>query len=185
MEHYTEVDNEQYIFTESNIQEGTKELPLDQLLELADKIWSDVKHNPGFNKEEKLSELTDYYFNKYKDFSYSFPIVIRWMIQLGKYNKKAFKKYLFKYKETKITCRKDFAILQAEYLVFLYKEENHYDQKYINNYREFIVKQLVEEEELHKKVEEEFNDELKKIDREKRERLFQYLLNIKSAKSSS
>jgi len=178
-EKYSEHDNQQYVFTETKVQEGTKELSIDNILTLGDDIWDDIRHNKDFGKEAKLNELTDYYFNKYKDFSYSFPIVIRWMIQLNKYSKKAFKKYLLKYKETKINNRKEFAILQAEYLVFLFKEEKHYDQKYINNYRDFIIKQLIEEEELHKRVEEEYKEELKKLDSDKRTAMYNYLLTMK------
>jgi len=173
-------EQDQFIFTETEIQEGTKELPIDDLLKLADTIWNDIKSDINYNKEEKLSYMTEYYFSKYKDFSYSFPIVIRWMIQLNTYNRKAFKKYLLKFKETKLISRKDFAILQAEYLVLIYKEtHSHYKNSDVNTYRDFIVKQLVDEEALHTTVEKEFKQELEAISKEKREQFYQYLLQTK------
>jgi hypothetical protein len=171
---------DQYVYTESRVQESYQHLSVDDLIKLANDIWKDIKSHPKFNDDSASDELTNEFFTKYKDFSYSFPIVIRWMIQLRVYSSKSFKKYLLKYKESNITSRKDFAILQSEYLVFLYKENKRYDQNNVNLYRDFVIKQLLEEEEEQIKIEKEFREELNNVNNEKRREAYEYFKNIRS-----
>lgn len=179
--------DDQFIFTETNIKNinvnyDQNHLDLGELVKLSNDIWNDVKCHHLFNIEEKESEMLRIYFTKYKDFAYGFPIVLKWMICLQQYSQNAFRKYLYKYKEAKITDRTEFVKIQAEYLVFLFKENKHYKIDDINQYRNFVIKQLLEEENLQKQIEQEFTKEInienEKEDKNKRLEIYEYFKNI-------
>jgi hypothetical protein len=170
------MDNTEYIYTDTTVKYSNS-LPINDILELADIIWKDIKKLP--NNDNSNDSTYQMIFDKYKDFGYSFPLILRWMVQLKKYSSKSFKKFLLKYSTANIESKKDFLILQAEYLVYLYKEDNKYDKNQVNLYREFIIKQLLEEDvilqelELELKKEEEINSE------NKRKKLYEYVINNK------
>jgi hypothetical protein len=174
----------QYIFTETNVsQTYSQNLPIEDLVKLADQIWADVKTHPDFGttdeKDKEHEDMYYIYFDKYKDFGLSFPIILRWMIQMTKYSSKAFKKFLIKYNTANVSDKKESLILQAEYIVFLYKESQHYDEKNVNFYRDYIIKVLLEEHNAHEKIQEEIKQELEKIKDEKRIELYEYLQRYK------
>ena len=165
-----------YIFTETKCDiNRAQSLPLDDILQLGNNIWNDVKTHPDIKDEKKSEELYYKIFNKYKDFGTSFPIILRWMVQMRRYSEKAFKKFLIKYSTANIESKKDFLILQADYVVYLYEENKHYDKKHVQTYRDFIIKQLLEEEDRIKAIQEELNKELDSIDYEKRKRIYDYI----------
>lgn len=151
----------------------------EQLLTLANSVWAEIKKE--FKTNTDLDSLYITIFDRHKDFGTSFPLILRWMVQMQKYSEKAFKKFLVKYTSTKINSKKDFLILQAEYIVYLYEESKHYSKKDINQYREFIIKQLLEEDALFDKVHEEVQIEEQKnkeqLSKEVREKLYNYLLS--------
>lgn len=175
-------DNANYIFTETEVKPNmnyAKSLPLDDILALGNNIWNEVRHNPDIKNEKKAEEIYYATYNKYHDFGSSFPLILRWMVQMHKYSEKAFKKFLRKYSTANISSKKDFLILQADYIVYLYEENKHCDKKHINTYREFIIKQLLEEEEQMKKIDEELKTEIANLDDEKRKRLYEYICQKK------
>lgn len=170
-------DNAEYVFDEINLNNKikyTKSLPLEDIIALANNIWSEVKKLPDDISEKQYYEL----HNKYNEFGSSFPIILRWMIQLKKYSTKAFKRFLIKYSNTDITSRRDFLILQAEYLVYLFEENKHHDKKVINNYREFIIKQLLEEDEKMNNIIQEAEEEIRKREFNKRNQLYNYVKQL-------
>jgi len=165
-----------YVYTDTEVKYNTNynnSLPLNDIILLGNKIWNEFKHD--INNKIDNEELYDKYFNKYNEFGISFPLILRWMIQMNKYSEKAFKKFLLKYSTTNITCKKDFLILQADYIVFLYEESKHFNKKEVNNYREFIIKQLLDEENQLKKIQDEYKQEMLTIDDDKRKQLYNYL----------
>lgn len=170
--------DEQYEYTSQYCQYNHN-YSQEQLLALANAIWQEVKKD----KQTDLDSLYVSVFDKYKDFGMSFPLILRWMVQMKKFSEKAFKKFLIKYSSSKVNSKKDFLILQAEYLVYLYEESKHYSKSDVVQYREFIIKQLLEEDALFDKVHEEVQIEEKKnkevLSKESREKLYNYLLNNK------
>lgn len=177
--------NETYVFTETKMDSNinyAKSLPLDDIIKIANNIWHEVKKHPDIHDEKKSENIYHNIYNKYHEFGSSFPLILRWMVQMHKYSEKAFKKFLIKYSSANISSKKDFLILQADYIVYLYEENKHYDKKHINSYREFIIKQLLDEEDELKKIENELSSELNKIDDEKRKRLYDYLFIQQSNK---
>lgn len=169
-------DNTEYIYSETKVNtQYSQSLQIDELIKLANVIWTDVKSN----KKQNTEEMFDVVFNKYREFGSSFPIILRWMVEMDKFSDRAFKKFLYKYSNTDITNKKDFLIVQAEYLVYLYEETKHYDKNQVNLYREFIIKQLLEEDKLLSQMEEETKKELEKLKEEKRKELYEYVKSIK------
>lgn len=172
-----------YIFSEANVKYDNK-LPLDDLLSLADSIWKDVKKDKNIiDTDEELEKKYYEIYNKHHDFGTSFPLILRWMVYMDKYSNKAFKKFLIKYGNSNISNKKEFIIVQAEYLVYLYEENRHYNKKNVNAYRDFIIKQLLDEEEEIKKIHEEFQAEVKKTDNNIRKQLYEELINKKLLKA--
>ena len=94
---------------------------------------------------------------------------------MHRYSEKAFKKFLIKYSTAKIETKQDFLILQADYIVYLYEENKHYNKKHVNTYREFIIKQLLDEEEQLKNIQNELKTEMDTLDDNKRKRLYEYI----------
>lgn len=175
-------DGSNYIFTETEVKPNmnyTRSLPLDDILALGNKIWNEVSHNPDIKNEKKGEEIYHMIYNKYYDFGSSFPLILRWMVQMYKYSEKAFKKFLIKYSTADISSKKDFLILQADYIVYLYEENKHWDKKHVNAYRDFIIKQLLDEEDQMKKIDEELKAEIANLDIEKRKRLYEYVYQKK------
>lgn len=170
-------DESNYVFSESTAY-CAQSLPLDDLIRLANSIWNEVR-SVHITDENELESYYLHVHSKYKDFGSSFPIVLRWMVQLKKYSEKAFRKFLIKYSSSKIESKKDFLILQADYIVYIYKENKHHDKKNIEAYREFIIKQLLDEESEMKQIEEEYKKELEKASYEKRRDLYNELINNK------
>ena len=165
--------NTEYAFADNQIK-YTQSLPMDDIIAMANNIWSDVKKLPDDISETQYHDI----YNKYREFGSSFPIILRWMIQMKKYSNKAFKRFLIKYSGTDIKSRTEYLKLQAEYLVYLYQEGEHYSKKDINNYRDFIIKQLMDEDDKMTKYIQEADVEINKIEYEKRERLYNYIKQL-------
>jgi hypothetical protein len=142
-----------YIYTSQNCSYENN-VSFDDLLEMANNIWKEVKKE--LKKTNDLDSLYIQFFDKYKDFGKSFPIILRWMVQMQSYSEKAFKKFLIKYSNANIQNKKDFLILQADYIVYLYEESKHYKKQEVVNYKEFIIKQLLEEDSMFDKIQEEY-----------------------------
>lgn len=187
-------DNAEYIFSDVLVTDTKitrNEIPMDNLLKLAGTIWNEVlleltKLDKSLNSssssssksqsnEDKLETIFSDIYNKYHDFGSSFPLILRWMVQMKKYSERAFKKFLIKYKSANITSKKEFLILQAEYIVYVYEDSGHHDKKNINTYREFIVKQLLEEEETFNQIQNELKQELEHATVDQRKELYNYI----------
>ena len=164
--------DDQYDFGESQV--GRVPIAINDLVKLANDIWDDVK------KSKKDDEETlNYYFSKYSDFSSSFPLILRFMIQTKSFSKSAFTKFLHKFNTIKQSDKKEFTKVQGEYLVYLYSEKGHKTSSDINNYRLFIQKQLLDEleeiEQCQKEAAEKIIEMDKGISDERRASLFKYL----------
>ena len=131
-----------YVFSEKEVKPNinyAKSLPFDEIVQLANKIWNEVRHNPDIKNEKKAEEIYYTIYNKYHDFGSSFPLILRWMVQMHRYSDHAFKKFLRKYSTAEISSKKEFLILQADYLVYLYEENKHYDKKHVKRgYHSFL-----------------------------------------------
>lgn len=121
------------------------------------------KRNASRPESEVVEEMRSAIFDKYASFARSHPIVLRYMIDLKEYRRAAFEKFVkwVALKRPGITEdlnriadqneRYDAAQMaelrvQAEYVVFLYKEtHNHYNNTAVNSLRNNITHMLLNE----------------------------------------
>ncbi len=98
----------------------------------AGNIWKDFCNSM---KNKQFLELDpdarlDFFQSKYKNFTKEFPIVIRFMVQLGQYSKKAFVRFLKKLSMSPYGSTLDFCKIQSKYVEYLYLEvSNDHDIK--------------------------------------------------------
>lgn len=98
---------------------------MDTYIRDAETIWVDFKQKS--REDVKFRELPDearleYYQKKYHNFAMSFPIVLRYMVQLGQYSKKAFTRHVKKMKTNPYRSELEYCERQADYVKYLYME---------------------------------------------------------------
>jgi hypothetical protein len=147
--------------------DDTEDVKINKVSTIATNIWKFViEHNLKNTRTDKYEiKLLEELQMEYTHFSLSFPLVLRWMVQMRQFKTQAFKEYLSFFINTEISSRHDFLKVQGEYLVLLYKNMNlNSTKKEIDNYREEIISNLIEEDELFKKIETEAKLELEQQD---------------------
>jgi hypothetical protein len=126
---------------------------------------------------------------EYSDFFKSFPLILRWMVQMKQFKIKVFKEYLKIFINKKISSKIEFLQLQGDYIVMLYKELNPLCSKeQLNKYESDIVNLLLKEDSDFKEIEEEAKKEIEsyeKILSEERKMKLYNMLVKKSANSSN
>ena len=129
---------------------------MDQYLEDANIIFKDYKNRLNdssfcdLTPDEKLA----YYQKKYSQFTMSFPIVLRYLIQFGMYKPKAFSRYIKKLQNKPYKSELEYCERQADYVKYLYMETNqHYNQQEIKELWTEVYNSLVKEIELFKQAE--------------------------------
>lgn len=165
---------------------GSAHASLEDIVAEARAIWRAV----GASKVDKgdapgNDALLERLQTEHANFCQSFPIVLRWMVQLREFHPKAFEKYLRKHASAELGSREDFLRLQAEYLVLLHREANpRQSEKFIRFYREQLVNQLLAEDkafvEIQKQVEADFEAQAEATVADRRRRLYEYLLAQKA-----
>ena len=108
-----------------------------ELIAIARQVWqrvsaSKVARTDDAGNDALLKQLQQ----DFTDFSTSFPIVVRWMVQMRRFSTRAFEKFLQKHASAKLDTRESFLELQAEYLVLLFREDTpHVDVKRVGRFR--------------------------------------------------
>lgn len=148
-----------------------EDVKINKVCTIATNIWKFIiEHNLKNKLENKKTDeyevkLLEELQIEYTHFSLLFPLVLRWMVQMRQFKTQAFKEYLSFFINAEISSRHDFLKTQGEYLVLLYKNINlNSTKKEIDNYREEIIRNLIDEDELFKKIEEEAKLELEQQD---------------------
>ena len=90
----------------------------------AETIWNDFKKRRLERKFQRLTddEKLDFYQNKYNQFAMTFPIVLRYMVQLRQYNKKAFVKFVTRLTNYPYKSELEYCERQADYVKYLFME---------------------------------------------------------------
>lgn len=163
---------------------------MDKILDEASAIMKKVNESGVRKEDDKGNEfLLSKLQNEHRDFATSFPIPLRWMVQMRQYDKKAFSKFLVYYRKvvtetstrtSVFATRKQFIEVQAEYIVYLKKAMTpRCDRSVILRTRENVIKLLTEESDEFEKVQKEVAEELKKdeasADKRRRDDLFNAL----------
>ena len=100
-------------------------------------------------------------FNKHKELAQSYPIVLRYMCQLGCYTQTVFRAFIKKISETPIKGEGEYLDIQAEYVVMLYKAYNKHDAKIIRGVREEARRKLQDETDNFKKLLKKYENDVK------------------------
>ena len=171
---------DQYEFSEIKASIDVPKKSLEEIVDIANDIWKEIKSSPEFKNDKQLDDLLKVLQDKYADFNNGFPIILRWMVQMRKYDRDAFKKYLMKHSTAELKTREDFLILQAEYLVFMFRNENkHIAENKIKEYRDYIIKMLLDEDKEFVKITKEVEKQFELDKKEKIEKIYN-LLNKKT-----
>jgi hypothetical protein len=173
----------------------TYDNPIDASIDNAYTIWNDIKNR--VKTDEKFIDMKDndkleIYQNKYKDFYSAYPIVCRYMVCLGQYSAKAFKKYLLKCKNITYTIeeRKNREFIsdqwvrrQADYIRFLWEayQKQHYNEKeargiWTHAYKT-LNKEFIDFKSQEKKIENQLNDDKLKNKKELMKELISRISN--------
>lgn len=155
----------------------------DELVELATRIWRQHKLKDPM-PEEKADELLAELQAEYKDFNTSFPLVLRWMVQMHQYSPKVFRQWLDRFARATNDSREGFLTLQAEYLVMLYRELHpHTNDGRLREYRQALVKQLLDEDKEFTRIRGEVEADMAKQeaaqDAERRQALYAMLMRAR------
>ena len=122
-------------------------------------IWKDFKKRMKDKSFKKLNinEQLDFYQKKHRRFAMMFPIVLRYMIQLRQYNKKAFSRFIKKLHKNPYKSKLEFCERQADYVKYLHMElsRSHNTkeaQKVWQSTYDMLAKEVEMFDEMEKKV---------------------------------
>jgi hypothetical protein len=92
-----------------------KQLTLDEVVQQMDEVYAFTKENAGEN-------LYDTVVKKFKQLSYSYPIVIKMMVFLGVYRSDAFRRYVLFIQGKSRKTDEEYLEIQAAYVRILYRK---------------------------------------------------------------
>jgi len=166
------------------------ERPLAEVLGIARAIWKETQAAEVAVADAAACErLLTRQREKYPEFSSSFPVVFRWMVELRQYDEKAFKHYLCNHVKTMYKDRHEFLSAQGEYLCLLYRARHpRAAGVQLSRYRDAVEKALKEDDDSFTRAREEADAEVERMDaetdRERRQRLHAYLVRLKEARET-
>jgi len=152
------------------------EKSIDKSIKLWNNIKQRIKDDPSFIDLTDADKLKVYQDSEYKEFYTEFPIVCRYMICMGQFSIKAFKRFLLKCKSAKpdpVKAREkgyndeQWISRQADYVRYLWEayQRQHYSASESRNVWHHAYKTLKQEfadfHEMHKEVEEKLKKESK------------------------
>lgn len=164
---------------------GGKTITIDGLVGVANDILRKTRYEGIPPVEEKADKATNAQLDKlyrrlwedYKEFSRDYPIVFRWIVYHQVFDEKAFKAYMKTNHKPMWKNREEMLKEQGEYLVYLWRIKNRKEgTKRLQEYRKWLRNHLSEENELFEKVAKEADEEHKKNEQARLERMKQALL---------
>lgn len=142
-----------------------KDVTPDEILGEADGIWKRLRNLTY--APEASDDVMQEVRTAHRDFSKSYPIVLRYMVQFRSYNHKAFKLYLAKIGKHPWKSEEEYLDSQADYAVLLYKSTHKkWNTSQMRILWNNIRNSLGGESAMFKKYHEEFTKEV--TDDEKR-----------------
>lgn len=139
-----------------------KNVTIDDVVSEADHIFAEFKRRRFRPDDHKA--LDDFHlemFEKHKELAQAYPIVLRYMCQLGCYNSKVFRMFIKKIAESPCKGESEYLDIQADYVVMLYKAYNKWDAKTIKGVRAEARKKLQDETDNFKKLLKKYEDDVK------------------------
>lgn len=122
--------------------------------------------NPSHNA--KLDALYKEMWGDFKDFIRDYPVIFRWIVFRQTFEETAFRGYMMKYHKNIFQNRKEMVVAQAQYIVLCRRIKNRSESpKHLQEFSQFITKELIKEDELFQKAGEEAEKEHKKNEEER------------------
>ena len=142
----------------------------DAAIDLANKLWRDLKKrildDPTFVKKSDSEKVDIYQKSEFKEFYTNYPIVCRYMVCMGQFSNKAFKRYLLKCKSmstvkhtNKHDSEDEWVQRQSDYIRYLWEayQKQHFNAADAQEIWQQAYKMLTQEftdfKKLHKEVE--------------------------------
>jgi hypothetical protein len=186
----------------NNMNDESKNLTdkiMDANINIANKLWDDIKKrvadDPEFVKKSDNEKIELYQTSEFKDFYVNFPIVSRYMICMGQYSNKAFKRFLIKCKTmhdvkpsiAKKNTEDEWIKRQADYIRYLWEsyQRQHFSSTDSQNIWQHAYQTLSQEFKDFKKMHKETEDKLKLNDKYNKTELTKELLNRLSNEDQS
>ena len=147
---------------------------IDISIEVANKLWQDLKKriadDPKFVKKSDAEKIEIYQKSEFKEFYTNYPIVCRYIVCMGQFSNKAFKRYLLKCKT--MSSQKDNANhnsedewvqRQADYIRYLWEayQKQHFNASDAQEIWKHAYNTLTQEFADFKKLHEEVENKLK------------------------
>lgn len=168
---------------DSNIRANT--ITIDELLQVVNEIRQKIK-SADIDKDntDENDNLLKRLQNEYKDFNTIHPLVLRWMVQTGDYDERAFKHYATNHVKAHYKTRIDFLNAQAEYLYALFKRNNprapikHF-QLYQKNIKKLLKKDDTDFKNANKEADEEIEKTRQKVKNNLKLSILKYIKSMK------
>lgn len=142
------------------VEQEYEDVTIDFVVEEANKIWKSFKKNckeENIKRDDtkKLANLLGEYHKNNKAFADAYPLVLRYMIELGWYDAKTFRKFLGWLEKHPYNSQEEQFDSMAKYAAMLYRAKTpHYNPNAVAEYERIVRKNLqVEYEEFKTKVE--------------------------------
>ena len=136
-----------------------QKLIIDKYVEDAEDIWLDYRTRKKSDLKfinMSIDDRINYYQRVYNKFALAFPVVLRYMVQLGSYNRKAFRRFVDRLTNNPYRSELEYCERQADYVKFLFMENNKsHSMKEANNVWKKTYDLLVKEVEVFKKANED------------------------------
>jgi hypothetical protein len=142
----------------------------DAAVDIANKLWRDLKKriidDPTFVKKSDSEKIDIYQKSEFNEFYTKYPIVCRYMVCMGQFSNKAFKRYLLKCKSMsaikhtdKPDAEDEWVQRQADYIRYLWEayQKQHFNtadaQEIWQQAYNMLTQEFTDFKELHKEVE--------------------------------
>jgi hypothetical protein len=139
-----------------------KDVTLDYIVQEANSIYREMKKaNYQITDFEASDKFTARMRKEHPEFAQSYPIVLRYICQMGEYKTSAFKKYLEHIAKNPWKSKAEYLESQCDYVVMLYKAtKSRWSVKDVANLRKNVHAMLKKEDEVFVKVAEKTQKEV-------------------------
>lgn len=172
---------------------------MDANINIANKLWDDIKKRViddiTFVKKTDMEKIELYQTSEFKDFYINFPIVSRYMICMGQYSNKAFKRFLIKCKNINDDKKSidrgnkedSWIKLQAYYIKYLWEsyQRQHFSSTDSQNIWQQAYQTLSKEFKDFKQMHKETEDKIKVNEKYNKKELTKELLKRLSTEDQS
>lgn len=161
---------------DSNIETSTahveyeKSVTIDDVVKEANAIMAETRRRKiDFTNFEETDKYAAEMRRTHKQFADAYPVVLRYITQLGEYSEKALRHYLTKLQQHPWTDEDSYLHSQTDYVIMLYKSKHRrWNATQVTNLRQNVYNDLKKEKEKFKEYSEKFQKEVELDDEQYR-----------------